>query len=131
VVPPLLAEELGVVCVTFVSKVEVADGKVQARRLADDGVHLVEARLPAVISVTSDEANKPRLPKVKDIVGAKRKPVQTWPASDLGITDAGAGGIEVRDVSIPQRTAKCEMLAGEPAEQVAALVQRLRDLKVL
>ncbi|MDR7544964.1 MAG: electron transfer flavoprotein subunit beta/FixA family protein [Armatimonadota bacterium] len=132
-VPPLLAEILGASCVSFVSRVEAAGDGVTVRRMADDGFHRIDVRLPAVLSVASDESNRPRLPKVKDIVGAKRKPVRIWPADDL---TAGAAGsrllaVDVREVAVPQRTARCEYLAGEPAEQVAALAQRLRDLKLL
>ena len=134
VVAPLLAEELGAACVTFVMRVEAGDGVVVVKRQADEGYHLVEARLPAVLSITSDEANRPRLPKVRDIVTAKRKPVQTWSVEDLGtgVTAAPtADGVEVRDVTIPRRTAKCEFLAGDPGELAAALTARLRDLKLL
>jgi electron transfer flavoprotein beta subunit len=133
VIGPLLAEALEAACVTFASKVEAADGTFMVRRLADHGVHQVEARRPAVITVTSDEANRPRLPKVKDIVNAKRKPVQVWTPADLpGLADGATDtGIEVREVAIPQRTARCELLPGEPADQAAALVQRLRALKLL
>lgn len=133
VVPPLLAEELGAACVTFATQVETADGTLAVRRLADDGYHLVEARLPAVVSVTSDEGNRPRLPKVKDIVGAKRKPVQTWPAAEMETArvDGVDAGVQVRQVMVPQRTARCEFISGDPAEQASTLVQRLRELKVL
>ncbi|MDR7535351.1 MAG: electron transfer flavoprotein subunit beta/FixA family protein [Armatimonadota bacterium] len=130
VVPSLLAEELGAACVTFVARVAVEDGRVVAHRQADEGYHVVEARLPAVLSITSDEANRPRLPKVKDIVGAKRKPVQTWPADSLGVPTVDAG-VDVRDVRIPEQTARCEFLEGEPAQQAEALALRLRELKLL
>jgi electron transfer flavoprotein beta subunit len=131
-VAPWLAEALGATCVTFVTRIDPAPGgaTVTARRLADDGVHTVEVRLPAVISITSDDGNRPRLPKVKDIMSAKRKPVRTLAASDLEAAAVDVG-LEVLDVTVPTRTAKCEFLPGEPAEQVAALTERLRDLKVL
>ncbi len=132
-VAPLLAEALAAACVTFVSRVDVADGALAVRRMADDGVHHLDVRAPAVLSVTSDDANRPRLPKVKDIVGAKRKPVQTWTAADLSLGPGGpdASGVEVREVVVPQRTARCEFLPGDPGEQVGALALRLRDLKLL
>ena len=133
VLAPLLAEALDASCVTFVSRVEAGPAHVTVRRLADDGVHTVEARLPAVISVTSDEGNRPRLPKIRDIMQAGKKPVETVPAAEL--TDLPAAlretGVEVREVVVPQRTTTCEFLEGEPAEQAAALVQRLRALKVV
>lgn len=136
VVAPLLAEELAAACVTFVSQIEVRDGTAIARRQAEDGVHVVEARLPAVISITSDESNKPRLPKVKDIITAKRKPTQVWSLSDLGAVsgngaEAVAAGVEIREVAIPQRTARVEFLQGDPVEQAENLAQRLRALKLL
>lgn len=132
-VAPLLAERLGASCVTFASRAEVADGSLAVRRMADDGFHQLDVRTPAVISVASDDANRPRLPKVKDIVGAKRKPVRTWASAELSV-EAGeneASGVEVREVEVPERTAKCEFLPGDPSEQVAALAQRLRDLKLV
>ncbi len=138
VVAPLLAEELDAACVTFVSQIEVRGSALVARRQAEDGVHVVEARLPAVVSITSDESNKPRLPKVKDIISAKRKPTHFWSPADLGAAEAGdsgagatAAGVEIRDVAIPQRTARCEFLQGDPAEQAEQLARRLRALKLL
>ncbi len=133
VVGPLLAEALEAACVTFVSRIEQVDGTMLVRRLADEGFHLVEVRLPAVISVTSDESNRPRLPKVKDIMTARRKPVHTWPVDELA-SQAGEEGpleVEVREVALPERTVRCEFLPGDPGEQAAALVQRLRELKLL
>lgn len=133
VVAPLLAEALGASCVTFVSRVQADAGVVTARRLADEGVHTVEARLPAVLSITSDESNRPRLPKIRDIMQAGKKPVETIPAGDLG---APAGplsdpGVEVLEVVIPTRTTTCEFFEGEPADQADALIQRLRALKIV
>lgn len=133
VLAPLLAEALEASCVTFVSRVEAGSGRVTVRRLADDGVHTVEARCPAIISITSDEGNRPRLPKIRDIMQAGKKPVETIPVAEL--TDLPAAlrepGVEVREVAVPRRTTKCEFFDGEPADQTAALVQRLRALKVV
>jgi electron transfer flavoprotein beta subunit len=133
VVAPLLAEELGAACVTFAGRVEPAGQALVVHRQADEGYHVLDVRLPAVLSITSDETNRPRLPKVKDIVTAKRKPVHTWPVADLRppAAVATAAGVEVREVSIPQRTARCEFLAGDPEAQATALALRLRELKLL
>lgn len=132
-VGPVLAEALGAACITFVARVETSDGTALALRMADDGVHQVEVRLPAVMTVTSDESNRPRLPKVKDIISAKKKPVLIWPAAELAPSPVGlqTSGVELLDVTVPEPTTRCEFLEGEPVEQAAALVVRLRDLKVL
>ena len=134
-VAPFLAEALGASCVTFITRAEPNGGMVTVRRTSEEGFHVVEARLPAVLSVTSDESIRPRLPKVKDIMGAMRKPVQNWTRADVAGGSAagvaGAQGVEVREVAVPQRTTKCEFLDGEPAQQVQALVERLQTLKLI
>ena len=40
--------------------------------------------MPLVLSVT-DAANEPRYPSFKGIMAAKKKPLQTWALSDLGV----------------------------------------------
>ena len=136
VVGPLLAEELGVPCVTFVSKVEHHDGKARVRRIVEDGYELVEAAFPLVASIISDDSNVPRYSKLKDIMTAAKKQVPTWKASDLNLDGAKVGAaaaqLQVRDVAIPQREARCEMLDGEsPQERGEKLALRLRELKVI
>src|SRR3972149_3764688 len=86
VVGPLLAEALAAACVTFVSRIELRNGALLVRRMADEGFHQLEVRLPAVLSVTSAETNRPRPAKVKDIMTGRRKPVRGWPMADLAGT---------------------------------------------
>ncbi len=130
-VAPMLAEALGAACVTFVARASGQGGSLLVRRTSEEGFHTLDVQLPAVLSVTSDETNRPRLPKVKDIMAAMRKPVQTWSRVDLGGEVFAAAGVEVREVAIPQRTTKCEFFDGDPAEQAGALVQHLRELKLV
>jgi len=136
VMGPLLAEELGLPCLTFVSRIEVREGKVAARRIVEDGYEVVEAPLPLVAGILSDDSNVPRYSKLKDIMVAARKTVPVWKAADLGLDMAtvGAAGqrLQVREVSIPQRDSRCELMDGDtPAEQAERLAERLRELKVI
>ncbi|WP_164990793.1 electron transfer flavoprotein subunit beta/FixA family protein, partial [Streptomyces sp. GZWMJZ-114] len=52
VLPALLSERLGVPQVTLLSEVSVGDGVVRGRRDGDAASEQLEARLPAVVSVT-------------------------------------------------------------------------------
>jgi electron transfer flavoprotein beta subunit len=135
-VGPLLAEELGLPYLSFVSRIEAKDGKVAARRIVEDGYETVETRLPAVASILSDDSNVPRYSKLKDIMAAARKPVPVWKAADIGVDIAriGAGGqrLHLREVALIQRESRCELLGGDsPAEQGERLAVRLRELKVI
>jgi electron transfer flavoprotein beta subunit len=136
VMGPLLAEELGLPCLTFVSRIEVREGKVAARRIVEDGYEVVEAPLPLVAGILSDDSNVPRYSKLKDIMVAARKTVPVWKAADLGLDMAtvGAAGqrLQLREVSIPQRDSRCELMDGDtPAEQAERLAERLREMKVI
>lgn len=133
-VGPVLAEELGVPCVAYASRVEAAGGGVQIRKVVEDGYEVIEAPLPLLVTITSDETNIPRFPKLKDIMAAGRKPIPTWTAADLGLAagEKEAGRVAVAELSIPVRETRCEILDGEsPEEKVDRLVSRLRDLKLL
>jgi electron transfer flavoprotein beta subunit len=90
VVPALLAERLGVPQVTLVSSVSVEGGTVTGGRDGDVAVEVVEAALPAVVSVT-DQSGEARYPSFKGIMAAKKKPVVSWDLADLGVDAASVG----------------------------------------
>jgi len=136
VVGPLIAEELGLPCVTFVTRIEAKDGKAVMRRIVEDGYELVEGPLPVVASILSDDSNVPRYSKLKDIMAAAKKQVPTWKAADLNpdATKVGAAAarLDMRDISIPNRESRCEILDGDsPEERAEKLALRLRELKVI
>lgn len=69
-----LACALGWPVVNAASKLEVADGRAVVTRMLEDEVEVAEVALPAVISVTPDAAT-PRIPGMKDILAAGKKPM--------------------------------------------------------
>ncbi len=93
VVPPMLAQHLGMPQVTLAGKVTIDGGVVHIERDGDAGTEVVEAKLPALVSVT-DQINEPRYPSFKGIMAAKKKPVTTLTLADLGIApeEVGAAG---------------------------------------
>ncbi|MFE5550129.1 electron transfer flavoprotein subunit beta/FixA family protein [Streptomyces sp. NPDC056534] len=91
VLPALLAERLSLPQVTLLSELSVEDGLVKGRRDGDAATELLEAALPAVVSVT-DQSGEARYPSFKGIMAAKKKPVQELDLDDLDI-DAGEVGL--------------------------------------
>ncbi|WP_211122479.1 electron transfer flavoprotein subunit beta/FixA family protein [Streptomyces yatensis] len=90
VLPAMLAERLGVPQVSLLSEVSVEDGTVKGRRDGDSATELLEARLPAVVSVT-DQSGEARYPSFKGIMAAKKKPVESWDLEDLEIESDEVG----------------------------------------
>jgi electron transfer flavoprotein beta subunit len=92
VVPAMVAERTGRPQLTFASKVDVdpAAGTVTVQRVSDDGYDVVQATLPALVSVV-EKINEPRYPSFKGIMAAKKKPLETLSLSDLGVDTSTVG----------------------------------------
>ena len=133
VVPAMLAERLGLPQVTLASELTVSGGTATIRRDNDATTDIVEAALPAVISVT-DQINEPRYPSFKGIMAAKKKPVETWSLSDLGLpadeVGASAATTTVRDVATrPPRQAG--QVVTDEGDGGARLVEFLAGAKLV
>jgi electron transfer flavoprotein beta subunit len=129
----LLAEELGLPCVSFVDSIEMAEGRLRLKRQTDTGWELLEATPPVVLTVTNDEHNVPRIPKVRDVMMSYRQPLPIWTLDDLGIeageARAGNSYYEVADLSIPQKETRCEFVSGDTLdEKVAAFARRIVEV---
>jgi electron transfer flavoprotein beta subunit len=120
----MVAEMLGLPCVSAVSHLELADGKGKAEREVEGAVEVVEFPLPAVL--TADKGlNEPRYPALKGIMAAKKKPLEVKPVT------LEPGGIEILELALPPER-KPGRILGEGADAVPALIQALRtEAKVL
>ena len=130
-VGPELAEVLGLPFVAYVSKIEeVSGGRIKVRRMVEDGHEIIEAPLPAVITVVK-EINVPRLPSLRGIARSKSAAVPVWNAGELGadksMTGLAGSATRVIKVFTPQRVAQAEMLRGDMAGQVESLIDKLKD----
>jgi electron transfer flavoprotein beta subunit len=81
---PRLAALLGLPCLSFVQKLTLDGNFVKATRNLGDCLEVVTIKTPAVISVLS-EINKPRIPSLKQVLGAAKKPNEEIKIADLGL----------------------------------------------
>ena len=131
-VPLVIAEMLGLPCITVAQKVEVVgDGLVVERAMAD-GYEVVECALPAVVTV-SNELGEPRYPTLRGIMTASRKAPTIWRSEDLGLDpDRLAPKLHVTDLFIPESDQRCEFIEGEDeADAGRKLALRLREENLL
>jgi len=135
VTPSVIAELLGLPCVTRASDVKVSDGTLKVERVLMDGFETVEVRLPALVTI-SNELGEPRYPQLREIMAAARKPVAVWSAADLGLdpSQVGAAGsvLSLDRLYVPVHEAKCEFIEGETMEEAAEkLAAKLREAKLI
>jgi electron transfer flavoprotein beta subunit len=110
-VPAMIAEVLGLPVLTHARKVTVEGGTLTVHRETDDGVVVLSAELPAVVSV-GEKINEPRYPSFKGIMAAKKKKVTTLSLADAGL-DASQVGAAGALTSVVAATPKPPKSAGE------------------
>ena len=82
---PALAEKLGISCAGYVNQVNWVAGeeRIIVRRKLEEGMEVLSLPLPALITVLPD-LNTPRIPSLKQVLGAAKKPVANISPADLG-----------------------------------------------
>jgi len=106
----MLAALLGWAQGTFVSALEIAGDKAKVTREVDGGLEHIEIKMPAIVTVDL-RLNEPRYASLPNIMKAKKKPLDSLNAADLGVhiaprltivkveePAARAAGVKVADV---------------------------------
>lgn len=95
VVPALVSAELGWAQLTNAGSLVVEDGTARVERDIDGVTEVLEAELPAVVSV-NDHINRPRFPNFQLIMAARTKAITAWSLADLGVDPASVGSAGAR-----------------------------------
>ncbi len=135
-VGPEVAEHLDIPHVTCVRKISEIDGShAVVERMTEEGYDEVYLPLPGLITVVK-EINVPRVPSLKGKMRAKNAQITVWGLADLGL-DPGSVGLSGSPTKVVKafrpevKREKGEIFEGSPEEQVAALVARLKEMKIV
>ena len=112
----------------------LANKQIKVERDIEGGNEVVEAKLPAVVSVLKG-INEPRLPNLMGIRKAAKSPIPVWDTDEIGAAKEKVGeegaAIKVIELTTPPPRSGGEVLKGELAEVSNLLVEKLLDLKVI
>jgi electron transfer flavoprotein beta subunit len=115
----MLAGLLGWSQATFASKLALGEGDATVTREVDGGLETVAIKLPAVVSVDL-RLNTPRYASLPNIMKAKKKPIVTMKAAELGV-DVAPRLKTLRVEEPPKRK------GGVKVGSVGELVEKLRN----
>jgi electron transfer flavoprotein beta subunit len=118
-VGPMLATLLGRPCATSVRSFRVAEGHVVAEREVEGGVERVRLPLPGVLTITKGP-HEPRLPTLRGIMDAKRKPLEERDAAPA------EERLELVGLELPPPRPEGRIV-GEGPQAVPELVRLLRE----
>ncbi|SDF02334.1 electron transfer flavoprotein subunit beta/FixA family protein [Sporomusa acidovorans] len=131
-VGPRIAAILGIPAVTYVSEIKIEGNKVVATRKVGNCTEVATVEFPVLISVLP-EINKPRIPSLKEVLGATKKPVFEYKLSELELSeDELTAKNNVKAIKGYVMSRKNVIYkAGTAAERVASLVGNLAQEGVL
>lgn len=125
-VPAMIAELLGWPHVSFVKAFSTDGATFTATRSVGGGIEeVVTGSLPVLITAERG-LNTPRYAKLPEIMKAKKKPLDTKSAADLGVADL-APAVQLSAYGLPPERPKGRILAGDTATAVKELVRLLRE----
>jgi electron transfer flavoprotein beta subunit len=127
-VPPMLAELLGVPQLTVAKKVDVAGSTIKIHRQTADGYEVVEAAAPVLITVTAGIA-EPRYASLKGIMAARSKEVKQVGLGDLGV-DPGQPAETIEGVADAEARKAGEIIEDD-GKAVDRIIQVLAEAKVV
>jgi electron transfer flavoprotein beta subunit len=134
VVPAMLAERLDLPQVTLGSVIESQGKEFRIKRDGDTATEVIGATAPLVLSVT-DQSGEARYPSFKGIMAAKKKPLDTWSLSDIGVDadkvglDAAWSAVEGTEERPPR--SQGEIVTDEDGSGATALVEFLASKKFI
>lgn len=131
IVPGQLAQLLAIAPLTFAKEIAVDGRKITIKRQSESGYDVVEAELPALVTVTSG-INEPRYPQLKGIMAAKKKEIKKYTAADLGLgpEQVGASGAREKVLNIgrppPRKAGRIITDEGDGGRQIADFLAELK-----
>ena len=135
-VGPQIAEHLGLPVISYAQDIKIEGDKVIVERLYDDRYHVLEAKMPCLITALA-ELNEPRYMTPGGIFDAVQAEVTTWGRADLKDVDDGNLGLNGSPTKIAKASDKVRKGAGEkvvpdsPDEAVAYIVGKLDEKHVI
>lgn len=121
-----VAEGLNLPSVSLVREAKPGDGSVTAVRCVSDGIEVVEADMPALLTFTS-EVGEIRFTSLKDMMKAKKKKIVKWSAADIGFESIAH--MELEDLFVPDMpVVDCRIMEGDSdGEKGRQLARSLSD----
>jgi electron transfer flavoprotein beta subunit len=126
VVAALLAQILQLPLLAGLASAGVEDGRVTGTRVTELGEVTVRAVLPAIVTVT-DQIAEPRLPTLRGVLGARRKPQAMFGLSALGVAGTEPSTAVVSAQERPRHSGGPRLVDdGTAVGQLADYLTRLR-----
>lgn len=127
----VIAENLNIPVIERARSIEVKDDKFEIWRMVSNGIEIVEASFPALVTVSS-ELGQARIPTGWGIISAARKEIPVWTSKNIDVNLDLVGESSRRnnilELYIPVNERKCEMVTAEKLEEaITVLALKIKE----
>ncbi len=135
-VGPQIAEHLGILVISYAQDIKIDGDKVIVQRQYDDRYHMLEAKMPCLITALS-ELNEPRYMTPGGIFDACATEITTWGRADLKDVDDSNLGLKGSPTKIAKASDKVRKGAGEkvvpesPEDAVSFIAAKLDEKHII
>lgn len=135
-VGPQIAEHLDIPVISYAQDIKIEGDKVIVQRQYDDRYHVLEAKMPCLITALS-ELNEPRYMTPGGIFDACAADITTWGRADLKDVDDSDLGLKGSPTKIAKASDKVRKGAGEkvvpdsPEDAVAYIVGKFKEKHII
>ena len=135
-VGPQIAEHLGLPVISYAQEIKIDGDKVIVKRQYDDRYHMLEAKMPCLITALS-ELNDPRYMTPGGIFDACQAEITTWGRADIKDVEDGNLGLNGSPTKIAKASDTVRKGAGEkvvpdsPEDAVSYIVGKLKEKHVI
>lgn len=135
-VPAELAENLGIPQIFYGIDMEIIKKKIRVKKETEEGHQIIEARLPALVTISKGPFNIRRLPSMKDVIESRNKPLKTITADDLNIEKSklGLDGSYTQVVKVfapPTRETGKIIDGSDPVKAAEQMIAFLKETKLI
>ena len=135
-VGPELAQQLSIPQITYVETVEIKEkNKLIVNKQTEDGYHILEAKLPLLLTLLPPSSFQPGQPPMSSILRAKKKPYAVWDATSLDGDESNYGldgsFTQVIKTYSPPSRGTCEIIEGDNKAAARKLGKILLKQEVL
>lgn len=133
-VGPQLAEELGILHVTAVEKIEKRENQFRVERISDGFREILDVSAPSLFAIAPKGAV--RLPSLTEIEDAfARHSIERWNLEDLAADTARVGSAGsstwVEALAPIAHQKSCVLIEGDPRQQAKTLLSKLAEKNLL
>lgn len=126
----IMAEMLGLPCMSLARKIEVEDGNVIVKKTVPEGYERVKAQMPALITVSNEVGELRYISRTRMLKMMRGGDIPSWSGEEMDISSDVLEGMDIASLATPpDMTRECTYFEGPAEKQAQELATVFKSLQ--